>query len=156
VGFQCNHLQVVELVSEPKCIALAHGLNRFKGEKTVLICDFGIICCVGHALSCSFWYPLACSRPAGSTSWFSFLPSPSPLPSYIGQHAFRASLIDISGSKLTVAQHHLEEACGGEKIEELLFSYCLAEFKRQQPAVKINVANDVHQALYPSSTFVHS
>jgi hypothetical protein len=36
--------QVGELISEPIAIALAHGLNRFKGEKTALICDFGNMC----------------------------------------------------------------------------------------------------------------
>jgi molecular chaperone DnaK (HSP70) len=57
------------------------------------------------------------------------------------------SLVDISGPTLTVAEHHCEDACGSERIEELLVSYCLAEFKRQHPLIKINIATDVYQAL---------
>ena len=34
-------MNVKEMVEEPIAIATAHGLHRFKGQKWVLVCDFG-------------------------------------------------------------------------------------------------------------------
>ena len=59
----------------------------------------------------------------------------------LGQHAFRASLVAIDGSTMTVAKHAVDAQCGGEQLDKLLLDYCLAEFLRQRPKlISMNLA----------------
>ena len=41
VAVSLSGMQVIELIEEPIAAAIAHGLDRFKGNKSVLVCDLG-------------------------------------------------------------------------------------------------------------------